>query len=106
VYRWAKEDKMHRIKFFRKNGRVCEEGLNENQLLDMRDKLLQGYNEVSSDDEVEVVSQAPSRLSAKQKAEMDRLIAQRLKNMVPDVAWSKPKRRCLLLAITGLFKVI
>lgn len=85
---------MHKRKFFRKNGRVCEEGLTKTQLLDMRDKLLQGYNEVSEvDDDVEVVSQAPSRLSAKQQAEMDKLIAKRLKSMVPDIPWTKPLRR-------------
>lgn len=82
---------MRKIKFFRKNGRVCEKNLTKNQLIDMRDKFLQGYNDVSEDDsEVEVVSQS---LSAKQQAEMEKLLAQRLKAMVPDVHWSRPKCR-------------
>jgi hypothetical protein len=50
----VKDDKMQKIKFFRKNGRVCEEGLEPDDLLEIRDKLFQGYKD-SSEDEMDEV---------------------------------------------------
>lgn len=59
---------MNRVKFFRKNGRVCEEDLNPEDLLEIRDKMLQGYNDSSEEEigDVQVTSPAPSMLTAKQ----------------------------------------
>lgn len=54
IIRWVKDDKMQKIKFFRKNGRVCEEGLEPDDLLEIRDKLFQGYKD-SSEDEMDEV---------------------------------------------------
>jgi hypothetical protein len=78
---------MTRVKFFRKEDRTCEPGLNQGQLFDMRDRMMRG----EQDDDIQILSSSIGKRKHKQALEQEKMLKKQLNMMKPTVKWRIPK---------------
>ena len=87
VSRWQDNKKIKKIKNFVKDGRVCEPGLTQAQLFDLRDSLMRS---AQAEDDIAIVVEPIGKLQQKQAQNFEKALQRQLNQMTARIKWRAP----------------